>query len=100
HGDKARWVLDAWLETWVSPVFSGWTLDREVNRITCPLLAIHGDHDDFGTEAQPKRIADLSDGPSQILMLAECGHVPHRDQPQAVLNAVSTFLDRFDSAAS
>ena len=28
HGDKARWVLDAWIETWLAPSFADWSLDR------------------------------------------------------------------------
>jgi len=97
HGAKARWVLDAWLETWVSPTFEGWTLDREVDEIDCPLLAIHGDRDEFGTDAQPKRIASLNVGPSEILMLSGCEHVPHREQPEAVIEAVRQFLSTFDA---
>jgi pimeloyl-ACP methyl ester carboxylesterase len=27
HGEKARWVLDAWTEVWLSPDFRSWSLD-------------------------------------------------------------------------
>jgi len=39
HGDKARWVLEAWPRPWLSPRFAGWTLDAELRRLRCPVLA-------------------------------------------------------------
>ena len=45
HGRKARWVLDAWTETWLSPRFAAWTLDQDLRDLRCPVLALHGDRD-------------------------------------------------------
>lgn len=92
HGDKARWVLDAWTETWLSPDFADWNLEAGIERLDCPVLAIHGDQDEFGSELHPQRIARLTDGPSQVLMIEGCGHVPHKEQPDVVLQAVAELL--------
>ncbi|MCY1546802.1 3-oxoadipate enol-lactonase [compost metagenome] len=94
HGDKARWVLDAWTETWLSPAFADWTLDTELQRLDCPVLAIHGETDEFGSALHPQRIAALTDGPARLLLMDGCGHVPHRERPEAVLEAVIGFLGR------
>ena len=94
HGDKARWVLDAWTETWLAPSRAGWTLDDDLRGVACPLLALHGDRDEFGSRRQPERIAALAAGPSDVVILEECGHVPHRERPDAVLAAVGRLLDR------
>ncbi|MNG34865.1 hypothetical protein D3C84_1214630 [compost metagenome] len=56
------------------------------------MLAIHGDGDEFGSELHPQRIARLTDGPSQVLMIEGCGHVPHKEQPDVVLQAVAELL--------
>lgn len=92
HGDKARWVLDAWTETWLDPAYADWVLDEELRRVRCPTLALHGDADEFGSVQHPARIASLVGGPSCAVILEGCGHVPHREQPQRVLDEVSRFL--------
>lgn len=92
HGSKARWVLDAWTETWLSPAFRDWTLDEALRQVCCPTLAIHGDRDEYGSDRNPERIARLTPGPSEPLILPDCGHVPHREQPEQVLHAVTGFL--------
>ncbi|MFC5694688.1 alpha/beta fold hydrolase [Pseudomonas sp. GCM10022186] len=92
HGDKARWVLEAWTETWLSPAFADWSLEAEIERLDCPVLAMHGDLDEFGSELHPQRIAQLTDGPSRVLLIGECGHVPHREKPEVVLQAVAELL--------
>ena len=55
-------------------------------RITCPLLAVQGVDDEYGTMAQIDGIAARIPH-AKLLKLPACGHSPHRDQP-AALNAV------------
>ena len=92
HGDKARWVLDAWTRVWLSPEFAGWNLDARLADVRCPLLAIHGDRDEYGSVAFPQRIVAHAGGPAEAMILADCGHVPHREQAEAVLDRVASFL--------
>jgi pimeloyl-ACP methyl ester carboxylesterase len=89
-------VLDAWTETWLLPLFDDWSLSPWLARVRCPVLAIHGDQDEFGSHAFPRRIAAEVAGPSQLLLLDHCGHVPHRELPQAVLDSVCGFLQQHD----
>ncbi|MGN7871797.1 alpha/beta fold hydrolase [Paracoccus sp. 22332] len=90
HGEKARWVVDAWTETWLAPGFADWSLARALPRVTCPVLAIHGEKDEYGSKAHPERIAD---GPSrQMHMLPGTGHVIHRECPQDLAQIISGFL--------
>ncbi|MGE8318144.1 MAG: alpha/beta fold hydrolase [Comamonas sp.] len=92
HGDKARWVLDAWTETWLDPQFASWSLAAVLPGVRCPLLAIHGAQDEYGSTAQPQMIADLSAGPSQLAIIEATAHVPHRERADAVLDLVARFL--------
>ncbi|KVL47964.1 alpha/beta hydrolase [Burkholderia territorii] len=92
HGDKAEWVLRAWVDTWLSPAFRDWSLDDELPRVRCATLAIHGEQDEYGSDVHPKRIAARVAGPSSFLLLAGCGHMPHRERTDDVLAAVTTFL--------
>ena len=92
HGTKARWVLDAWIETWLDPAFAAWCLDDDLRGVRCATLALHGDRDEFGSPEHPARIARLVRGPSRVVILDGCGHVPHREQPTRVLGEVTRFL--------
>ncbi len=92
HGDKAQWVLSAWTQTWLSEAFAGWTIESCIASIHCPLLAIHGEEDEYGSVLHPARIARLTTASSECLILEQCRHVPHREVAQAVLDKVSRYL--------
>jgi pimeloyl-ACP methyl ester carboxylesterase len=90
HGDKADWVLGAWVDTWLSPAFAAWSLDDDLSRVHSPTLALHGDRDEFGSIIHPQRIAGMTGG--QAVIMENCGHVPHREQCDAVIGAVTQWL--------
>ena len=92
HGDKAQWVLDAWIKTWLSPEFADWTLDDALLRLRSPLLALHGDRDEYGSNRHPEILGGGSPGANRVSIIPDCGHVPHRERPEAVLAAVREFI--------
>lgn len=91
HGEKAAWVLDAWTETWLSADFANWTLDDDLQQVHCPLLVLHGEQDEYGSTVHPQRIAQLSQGPATA-HVRNWKHVPHREDPEAVLDIISAWL--------
>ena len=95
HGDKAAWVVDAWVETWLNPAFAGWTLDKAIALVCCPVLAIHGERDEYGSPAHPRRIAGRG---GEFALLPNVGHVPHRENGALVLELITRFLDRCHKA--
>lgn len=94
HGDKAESVLGAWTGLWLSPHVAGWTLEPDLPRVRCPVLAIHGDRDEFGSVRSPELICRTVAGPAELCILEDCGHVPHREKSDAVLERVAAFLGR------
>jgi pimeloyl-ACP methyl ester carboxylesterase len=98
HGDKARWVLDAWTETWLAPEFQSWSLDAALTTVRCPVLILHGEDDEYGSVLQPKRIAAALPGPSQLEILHGRRHVPHREAEASVIDLVTRFLGAIDDA--
>ena len=90
HGDKTDWVLSAWMGTWLDPNFV-FDLTPYITALQCSVLAVHGDRDEYGSTAQPQRLCDLTPGANQLLILKDCGHVPHRERPDDVLTAVAAF---------
>jgi pimeloyl-ACP methyl ester carboxylesterase len=92
HGDKATWVLNTWIDTWLSPSFADWNLDEDLHRARCPVLVLHGDNDEFGSTAHPMRIAEQASGHSTLKILESCGHVPHRERGDEILDLVARWL--------
>lgn len=92
HQEKAPWVLDAWIENWLHPDFGRWTLAGPIARIAAPILVMHGENDEYGSVVHPERIQSLAAGPVSAHILPGVGHVPHREQPDRVLQAIRDFL--------
>ncbi len=88
--DSAFW---GWNRIWLDPDFRAWNIEEYLPGIDCPVLAIQGEDDEYGTMEQMRRIgARVKD--VELLELEDCRHSPHRDQPDAVLDAVTRFVDR------
>ena len=90
HADPDS-AFRGWNSAWLSPAFSDWNLAAELPRIRCPLLAVQGIDDEYGTLAQIRGIASAAPQ-TQLLELSACGHSPHRDQPEALISVVQRFV--------
>lgn len=93
HGEKTRWVLDGWIDTWLSPEFSDWSLKETLPQVRCPTLAIHGSEDEYGSNLHPEKIARLVSGPSQMEIMPGTRHVPHRELEHWVAKRVASFIE-------
>jgi len=93
HHDDPDSAFGGWNDVWLRPEFRHWSIADEIATIRCPVLAIQGEDDEYGTMEQVDRIARLVPD-TEVVRLADCRHSPHRDQPQAVLDALVRFLDR------
>ena len=63
-------------------------------RQSCPVLAIQGMDDEYGSMVQIDGIAARLPE-TTLVKLAQCGHSPHKDQPDQVVAAVRNFTHRF-----
>ncbi len=86
-------TFQGWTDIWLHPDFRSWSIEDLLPAIACPVLAIQGREDEYGTAAQLERIAAGVPG-AEILELADCRHSPHRDQPEAVIAALAGFVER------
>lgn len=92
HRDPGK-TFYGWNDAWLNPEFRNWNIEAFLPTIACPLLAIQGEQDNYGTMAQLDAIARQSGGRCDLLKLAQCGHSPHRDQRAAVLAAAVHFIE-------
>lgn len=88
HVDVAFWQ---WNDVWLSPAFRGFDIREECRTIKAPVLAIQGMDDAYGTMAQIDEVVTAVPHANR-LALPNCGHSPHRDQPDAVNQAIARFL--------
>lgn len=99
RGKLARYHSDVdsaffgWNDIWLSPAFSNWDITAELRSIRCPLLAVQGEQDEYGTMEQIRGIRRQRPE-TRLLALENCGHSPHRDQPAKLISAVKDFVEQ------
>ena len=92
--DSAFW---GWNHVWLDPDFRSWSIEAMLPHLRCPVLAVQGVDDEYGTLAQVHGIRAAAPQ-TEVVELARCGHSPHRDQPDALLHAVTQFIGRHELA--
>ena len=90
HADVDSAFL-GWNDVWLDPAFRSWNIENELTGITCPVLAIQGEDDEYGTLEQIYGIRRKVPH-AKLLVLPQCGHSPHRDQPTATTEEVAKFI--------
>jgi pimeloyl-ACP methyl ester carboxylesterase len=92
HRD-VRKTFYGWADVWLDREFEGWDIRADyLPGVRCPVLAIQGHDDEYGTMAQLDEIARRVKGRCELLKLDHCGHAPFRDQPDEVVSKVSAFV--------
>lgn len=72
---------------------------QSLEKITCPVLALQGEDDEFGTTLhQEAMLAVLPE--IEFAVFPQTGHLPHRQTTQAVLDRVVHFLIEIGALAS
>lgn len=92
HAEKTDWVFYHWADTWIAPEFKTWNMNEELSQIQCPVLAIQGEDDEYGSPQQLEIIKELSS--AEIHLLPNCGHIPHFQKPNELMELVLNFLNK------
>ena len=92
HGDKAEWVLSAWIDRWLDPAFAAWTLEARLPLVRCPMLALYGSKDEYCSATHGQLIAQHTEGRATVHTLDGLGHVPHREDLGRVTGLIADFL--------
>jgi pimeloyl-ACP methyl ester carboxylesterase len=86
--DCAFWQ---WNDVWLSKGFRSFDIRTLCHDISTPVLALQGVDDAYGSLAQIEDIHPTA-GRIERHAIAQCGHSPHRDQPQHTLALIEAFL--------
>ncbi|TXH69536.1 MAG: alpha/beta hydrolase [Thiothrix sp.] len=88
--DSAFW---GWNAIWLHPPFRAWSIEEELARIECPILAVQGLDDEYGSLEQIRGIARRV-ARVELVEIPACGHSPHRDQPTLLTKKATDFICR------
>lgn len=89
--DHSFW---GWNDIWLLPAFRHWNIEAFVPKIECPMLVLQGRDDEYGTPAQLEAITRLARSSCETVLLPDCRHSPHRDQPVRTLGLIAGFVAR------
>ncbi len=100
HGDNVDIAFHGWNDTWQRDDYWHWNVEKYLPGIRCPLLVMQGREDHYGSERQVDSIVAGAGGPgenraenrAEKLMLPDCGHNPHFEQPAMTADAIERFV--------
>ncbi len=90
HADPDS-AFRGWNDIWLDPAFRAWNITAELDTIGCPILAVQGEDDEYGTLAQIRGI-ETRLPKTRLLVIPKCGHSPHRDQPALLASEAARFI--------
>lgn len=94
HGANVDVAFRGWNDVWLNPEFKAWNIEEYLPAIRVPILILQGEDDEYGTWAQVEAIERRSGGPVESIAISQCGHSPHREQPEIALRAMAEFVAR------
>lgn len=97
HKKNTETIFYRWANRWLSSEFKGWNIEEYLKKIACPVLALQGEDDEYGTAAQIAGIASFVSGPVDAVLISKCGHVPHFQAQQKVLGEMKQFISKITS---
>ncbi len=91
HGDQTEALFYAWADIWRSEDFVNWNITREISGSNAKGLFIQGADDQYGTVKQLDLISKNYSGIHRTELLNNCGHHPHLELKQEVIELISEW---------
>ncbi len=93
HGPNTEGAFRGWNDVWLHPDFRAWNIEAFLPAIQVPSLVLQGEDDAYGTVRQVDAIRTQSGGRVEVKILRQCGHAPHRDQPDLTRESIVGFVE-------
>jgi pimeloyl-ACP methyl ester carboxylesterase len=92
HGNNTDMLFKAWTKTWTRSNFRDWNIEHLLPAITCPLLFIQGEADEYATLEQLEKTINAVSGETEKYIIPNIGHTAHKEAPELVLNKTTEFI--------
>ncbi|WP_413998902.1 alpha/beta fold hydrolase [Flavobacterium sp. W1B] len=92
HGEKVETIFKAWTETWTRNDYRNWNIEHFLSGITCPLLFIQGEADEYGTLAQLEKTISQVSGQAEKFIIPNIGHTPHKEATEQVITKTIDYI--------
>ncbi len=100
HGDNTDDMFWGWVNVWTDERTRDWNIESYLPGITASVLFLQGELDEYGTVEQLHAIRKKTGGSVEAEIIPECGHIPHQQAEEFVLNRMSQFISDILSVAS
>lgn len=90
--EKTENLFRAWSEVWLSDDFRKWNIENYIRKIKCPVLAIQGNNDEFGTGKQIDGLKTNLNCLNSTVMIDGCGHFPHLENEKYTIEIIKNFI--------
>jgi pimeloyl-ACP methyl ester carboxylesterase len=90
HGDVDN-AFYGWNGAWLNPKFRDWDISEYLAYIRVPVAIVQGADDHYGTIRQIEIAREECYCPVDVSIITGAGHSPHREAPEATLNAIAEF---------
>lgn len=92
HSNKSKTLFRNWFELWTSNEMENWNIESQIYPIDIPTLIIQGKQDNYGSLKQVEKITKSISAKNKTVLIDNCGHTPHSEQQETVLNSVKSFV--------
>lgn len=96
HGDRTEMIFAAWTKTWTRDSYRSWNIEYLLPKITCPLLFIQGEDDEYGSLKQVDCTIEKVQVAAEKFILPNVGHSPHKEAAETVLEKSIAFIEKLN----
>ena len=95
HHKDVDGAFIGWAEAWISKEFKYWNIEKYLKNISIPTMLIQGYNDQYGSMKQLDSISNQIKYDPFRLEIKNCGHSPHIEYPQLILDNIKKFINSY-----
>jgi pimeloyl-ACP methyl ester carboxylesterase len=100
HSEKTDSMFWGWADVWTDERTRDWNIESCLPYIKAPVLFLQGRLDEYGTEEQMWAISKKIKAPFEAEIIPDCGHTPHQQAEEFVLERMTGFISMVIKVAS
>jgi pimeloyl-ACP methyl ester carboxylesterase len=93
HGIRGPALVKKWADGWLQEEMRGLDLMDTLPQISCPVLVIQGEEDEYATASQAFDLAERI-AAAELWMIPGVGHMPPQEIPEQFNKRVASFLEK------